>query len=74
MENPEDIVICGMSGKLPQSDNLEEFWDNLYNGRDMVTESYEPWMQGIAINISNIRDKCWMYCKKNYGNLFIMLL
>lgn len=33
----EDIVISGISCRLPQSDNMEEFWENLINGVDMVT-------------------------------------
>uniref|UniRef100_A0A8C6QQB2 Beta-ketoacyl synthase-like N-terminal domain-containing protein n=4 Tax=Eutheria TaxID=9347 RepID=A0A8C6QQB2_NANGA len=23
----EEVVIAGMSGKLPESENLQEFWD-----------------------------------------------
>ncbi|MFE7286222.1 SDR family NAD(P)-dependent oxidoreductase, partial [Streptomyces noursei] len=37
---PDDdpIAIIGMSGRYPQARNLEEFWDNLRQGRDCVTE------------------------------------
>ncbi|MEL7147468.1 MAG: beta-ketoacyl synthase N-terminal-like domain-containing protein, partial [Bacteroidota bacterium] len=34
----EDIAIVGLSGKYPQADNLEEFWQNLSQGKDSVTE------------------------------------
>ena len=34
----EEVVITGMSGKLPESENLEEFWANLIGGVDMVTD------------------------------------
>ncbi|MCZ0971625.1 polyketide synthase [Streptomyces albulus] len=30
--------MIGMSGRYPQARNLEEFWDNLRQGRDCVTE------------------------------------
>lgn len=33
-----DIVISGLSGRFPSSDDLEEFAANLYAGRDMIKE------------------------------------
>ena len=46
METPDDIVVCGMSGRLPESDNLDEFWQNLVNGVDMVTTDDRRWTPG----------------------------
>ncbi|UUM22295.1 SDR family NAD(P)-dependent oxidoreductase [Mycoavidus sp. SF9855] len=34
----EGVAIIGMSGAFPKSKNLEEFWDNLVQGRDCVSE------------------------------------
>ncbi|WP_458463757.1 type I polyketide synthase, partial [Paenibacillus sp.] len=34
----EPIAIIGISGKYPQADNLEQFWDNLIAGKDCITE------------------------------------
>jgi len=31
-----DIAIIGMSGRFPEADNVEEFWENLISGRDSV--------------------------------------
>jgi acyl transferase domain-containing protein/tryptophanase/acyl carrier protein len=31
------IAIVGMSGVMPQSQDLEEFWENLKDGKDLVT-------------------------------------
>lgn len=42
----EDIVIAGISGRLPESNNLDEFWENLFNGVDMVTEDDRRWKPG----------------------------
>ncbi len=42
----DEIVISGISGRLPESDNLEEFWENLINGVDMVTEDNRRWTPG----------------------------
>lgn len=42
----EDVVIAGIAGKLPESENLQEFWENLLNGVDMVTEDDRRWKPG----------------------------
>lgn len=42
----EDVVIAGMSGKLPESENLQEFWANLIGGVDMVTDDERRWKAG----------------------------
>lgn len=34
----DDIAIIGISGKYPMADNLDEFWENLKNGRDCITK------------------------------------
>ncbi|XP_069728923.1 fatty acid synthase [Phaenicophaeus curvirostris] len=43
----DDVVIAGMAGKLPESADLQEFWENLMNGVDMVTEDDRRWKPGI---------------------------
>ncbi|KAH8298247.1 hypothetical protein KR018_011847 [Drosophila ironensis] len=42
-----DIVISGLSGKLPECSNIEEFKHNLLNGIDMVTDDPRRWEAGI---------------------------
>lgn len=32
------IAIIGMAGQFPQSDNLEQFWQNIANGNNCITE------------------------------------
>nr|WP_237728481.1 SDR family NAD(P)-dependent oxidoreductase [Paenibacillus sp. OSY-SE] len=34
----DDIAIIGVSGRYPMADNLEQFWENLKNGKDCITE------------------------------------
>ncbi|QGZ37638.1 polyketide synthase PksN [Pseudoduganella flava] len=34
----DDVAIVGVAGRYPQARDLAEFWDNLKNGRDSVTE------------------------------------
>lgn len=41
-----DVVISGLSGKFPESSNVEEFKQNLLNGIDMVTDDPRRWEAG----------------------------
>ncbi|XP_053376816.1 fatty acid synthase-like [Mercenaria mercenaria] len=43
----EEVVISGVSCRLPQSDNMEEFKENLLGGVDMVTEDDSRWTPGL---------------------------
>uniref|UniRef100_T1J426 Fatty acid synthase n=1 Tax=Strigamia maritima TaxID=126957 RepID=T1J426_STRMM len=43
----ESIVISGVSGRFPESDNVWEFRDHLFNGDDMVTEDDRRWPPGL---------------------------
>lgn len=40
-------MIAGIAGRLPESDNLQEFWNNLVNGIDMVTDDDRRWKPGL---------------------------
>ena len=37
-DGPLDIAIIGLAGRYPMADNIEEFWTNLKDGRDCITE------------------------------------
>ncbi|XP_074648828.1 fatty acid synthase-like isoform X2 [Tubulanus polymorphus] len=43
----DEISICGISGRLPESDNIKEFRDHLMNGKDCVTEDDRRWTPGL---------------------------
>ena len=34
----QQVAIVGISGRYPQADSLTEFWDNLKQGKDCITE------------------------------------
>ncbi|MDR2024680.1 MAG: condensation domain-containing protein [Hungatella sp.] len=36
--NDCDIAVIGMGGRFPSAENLSEYWENLYNGKDCVTD------------------------------------
>lgn len=45
-QNDDDVVIAGISGKFPESENIEEFKKNLFDGVDMVTDDERRWPTG----------------------------
>ena len=46
LKGTEDIVISGMSGRFPESDNTDEFAKNLYNKINMITCDDRRWPKG----------------------------
>ena len=45
-QEEDEIVISGISGRYPESDNIKEFWDNLVTGADMLTADDRRWPVG----------------------------
>lgn len=45
----EDIVLTGLSGRLPESDNIEEFARQLFDGVDLVTADDRRWTPGQCL-------------------------
>ncbi len=37
-QKPEGIAVIGMAGQFPKAKNLDEFWDNIGNSRDCISE------------------------------------
>src|SRR4029077_11219807 len=37
-EDRQEIAIIGLAGRYAQAEKLQEFWKNLQNGRDCITE------------------------------------
>ncbi len=37
-DKTKDVAVIGMSGRYPKSKNLQEFWENLANGVNCITE------------------------------------
>ena len=42
----EQVVVSGLSGRLPESDNIAEFREHLMKAEDMVTETSRRWEPG----------------------------
>ena len=47
----DEVVISGMSCRLPESDGVDEFWRNLASGEDMVTDDDRRWPEGERTQI-----------------------
>lgn len=43
----DDIVITGISGRLPESSSIEEFKQQLFDGVDLVTDDERRWPSGL---------------------------
>lgn len=42
----DDIVLTGLSGRLPESNSIEEFAQQLFDGVDLVTADDRRWTPG----------------------------
>ena len=47
-ESDDDVVITGISGRFPESENIDEFRNHLINGDDMVTDDDRRWQPGTV--------------------------
>jgi fatty acid synthase len=43
----KEVDILGLSCRFPESANASEFWDNLAQGKDMVTSNDKRWPVGL---------------------------
>lgn len=54
----DEIVISGISGRYPESENLDEFWENLLSGCELVSADDRRWpvckYQHVDLCIKNI--------------------
>ncbi|MRN51865.1 SDR family NAD(P)-dependent oxidoreductase [Paenibacillus monticola] len=58
-----DIAVIGVSGRYPLARNIAEFWDNLKNGRDCITEIPQERWDALAAYSEDVNDKSKSYSK-----------
>lgn len=46
MRDQEEVVISGIAGRYPESENIDEFWSKLLAGVDLVTEDARRYPMG----------------------------
>ena len=59
MIDDKDIAIIGMSGRFPGAKNIEEFWDNLKNGRESISFFSDEELEETGVDPS-------LYSRPNY--------
>ncbi|XP_053675149.1 fatty acid synthase-like [Anopheles nili] len=73
IESEKSIVISGISGKYPRSNNVQEFAHNLYNKVDLVDDKEERWRHthpdipkrlGKMNNLEKFDAEFFGYCSK----------
>ncbi|GAB1865770.1 Fatty acid synthase [Camponotus japonicus] len=47
VDEEEEIVISGIAGRFPNSDNIKEFQDNLFNKMDLGSKDHQRWTNYI---------------------------
>ncbi|KAG5885210.1 hypothetical protein JTB14_012233 [Gonioctena quinquepunctata] len=55
----DDIVITGISGRLPESNSIEEFKQHLFDGVDLVTDDERRWpsaLYGLPTRTGKLKD------------------
>lgn len=45
-DHEDEIVISGISGRYPECENVNEFWDNLMSGEELVSIDDRRWPVG----------------------------
>ncbi|KAI1126483.1 polyketide synthase [Nemania abortiva] len=81
--SPEDarkIAIIGFSGRFPEADDLDEFWDLLIKGQDVhkpipeerfAADHYDP--TGKRKNTSQIPHGCWLKSAGHFDTKFFLM-
>lgn len=52
----KDIAVIGMSGKFPQSDDLNQFWDNLVAGKEMINFYSDDELRNLGMEEKVLND------------------
>ena len=60
IDDDEDIVITGMSGRYPSCANLEEFWNGLVAGRELAEINDKRWPIGKCYESKSIDILFWV--------------
>jgi len=56
VDRKKDIAIIGMSGRFPQSENIQEFWNNLVAGRELVYHYTQEELSALGVDEKRIKD------------------
>jgi acyl transferase domain-containing protein/acyl carrier protein len=51
-----EIAVIGMSGRFPGAENIQEFWDNLINGRETVSFFSDEELLKVGVDWGELED------------------
>lgn len=52
MNSGKDVVISGIAGRLPECENVNEFWQSLFDGVDLITDDDRRFPPGKVLYYS----------------------
>ncbi|PEL52430.1 type I polyketide synthase [Bacillus wiedmannii] len=64
----EGIAIVGMSGRFPGADNIQDFWNNLIDGKESLTHFSDDELRESGIKQELIDDPNYVKTKGILGN------
>jgi len=56
VESEDDIVISGIAGRFPKSDNIKQLRENLFNKVDLGTDEERRWNHGNTFFVLRIKN------------------
>ncbi|HEX2924791.1 MAG TPA: aminotransferase class III-fold pyridoxal phosphate-dependent enzyme [Ruminiclostridium sp.] len=80
--NNDDIAIIGIATRLPEAENIEEFWKNIESGRDCIKDfpqnritDIEPFLESFKIDKNEVKYLKGGYIKDidNFDNKLFRL-
>lgn len=67
-EQLDNIAIIGMAGKFPGANNIQEFWNNLIEGKECFTNFSDEELKESGLNDMLINDPNYVKTKGILGN------
>ncbi|WP_025742953.1 type I polyketide synthase [Aquimarina pacifica] len=64
----KDIAVIGMSGRFPQSDDLNQFWQNLVNGKELIQFYTEDELKDKGITETILKDANYVKANSTINN------
>ncbi|AXG70690.1 phthiocerol/phenolphthiocerol synthesis polyketide synthase type I PpsE [Kordia sp. SMS9] len=56
----KDIAIVGISGKFPKSENIQQFWNNIANGEELIHFYENEALEDLDLNQDQIEDDTYI--------------
>lgn len=64
-----DIAVIGMSGRFPDADNVDEFWQNILQGKESIGSFSEEELKASGISPAEYKDENYVNAKGSLENV-----